>query len=132
MVLAPPGPPPMQLELSISFSPFGWAGLQERAGADAFDPAQIVEQACAYYVSELDSGRTATRVPRSEPDDSGRTPRRFQLELEHECAERLNREAQRQAVSLERLVRHATLMYLADLDAGRVAARVAQAAGHGD
>jgi hypothetical protein len=122
----------MQLELSISFSPFGWAGLQERADADGFDPAQVVEQACAYYVSELASGRPAIQVPRSDPDDATRTARRLQLELEDGCAERLALEARRQGVSQERLVRHATLVYLADLDAGRVAARVAQAAGHGE
>jgi hypothetical protein len=122
----------MQLELSISFSRFGWTGLQERATADGFDPAQVVEQTCAYYVSELDSGRPATKVPRSDLANPARKARRLHIELEDGCAERLTREAQRQEVSLEQLVRHATLMYLADLDAGRVAARVAQAAGHGE
>jgi hypothetical protein len=122
----------MQLELSISFSRFGWSGLEERAVADGFDPAQVAEQACTYYASELDSGRLATKVPRSDSDDSSGTARPMSLELDEECAERLNREAQRQGVSLERLVRHATLMYLADLDAGRVAARVAHAAGQSE
>jgi hypothetical protein len=122
----------MQLELSLSFSRFGWSGLEERAGGDGFDLAQVTEQACTYYASELDSGRLATKVPRSDVDASTGTARLLSLELDDECAERLNREAQRQGVSLERLVRHATLMYLADLDAGRVAARVAQGAGQSE
>jgi hypothetical protein len=122
----------MHLELSISFSRFGWAALEERAGADGFDLAQVLEQACVYYASELDSGRLATEIPRSDLDDSAGTARRLRLELDEGCAVRLNREAQRQGVSLERLVRHATVMYIADLDAGRVAARVAQAAGQSE
>jgi hypothetical protein len=118
----------MRLEISISLSRFGWASLEERAGADGFELAEVTEQACAYYASELDSGRPATKLPRFDHDDPTQTARRLSLELDDDCAERLNREAERQGVSLQSLLRHATLMYLADLDAGRVAGRVAQGA----
>ena len=118
----------MRLEISISLSRFGWTSLEERASADGFDLAEFTEQACAYYASELDSGRLAAKLPRFDHEDPTQSARRLSLELDNECAERLNREAQRQGVSLPTLLRHATLMYLADVDAGRVAGRVARSA----
>jgi hypothetical protein len=119
----------MHLEIPISQSQFGWTSTEKRAKADGFDLAQVIEQACSYYVSELDRGRLATELPRFDAESADGTTRPVSLELDDRCAERLDREAERQGASRERLVRHATLLYLADLEAGRVAGRIAQQAG---
>jgi hypothetical protein len=118
----------MHLEIPITLTRFGWGALEQRARADGFDLAEVTEQACAYYASELDGGRMAAELPRSDPDDRGGTVRRLSLELDDRCAEALDSEAQRQGVSLDRLVTHATLLYLSDFDRGRVADRVTQRA----
>jgi hypothetical protein len=122
----------MHLEIPISQGRFGWISIEKRAKEDGFELAQVIEQACAYYVSELDSGRLATELPRFDADDPDGTTRPVSLELDDRCAKRLDREAERQGASRERLVRHAALLYLADLEAGRVAGRVAQRAGEPD
>jgi len=49
---------------------------------------------------------------------------RVTIDLDGFAQERLEHEAQSQAVTLEQLVRHALMYYLADLDSGRVATRV--------
>jgi predicted DNA-binding protein len=117
----------MHLELPLSLSPFGWASLEARAGADGFELDQLVEQACAHYASELGAGRPATDLPRFDPEEPDGRVRTVSLELDQSCVERLDEEAQRQGgVSRARHVRHATLMYLADLEAGRVADRLAE------
>src|SRR5262245_11214094 len=105
----------MHLEIPLTLSPFGWAALQRRADSDGFELAEVAEQACAYYAAELGGDRTATKLPRSEASGPRDTMRSISLELEDGCAELLDREAERQGVPLERLVRHATLLYLADL-----------------
>jgi hypothetical protein len=116
----------MHLDVPISLTRFGWTSLQERASADGFDLAELTEYACAHYVSELDRGRLALELPRAGAEHPIETQRVLRLELDDRCAERLESEAERQGVSIERLVRHATLLYLADHDAGRVADRVAE------
>jgi hypothetical protein len=116
----------MHLDVPISLTRFGWTSLQERARADGFDLAELTEQACVHYASELDRGRLALELPRAGAEQPIETQRLLSLELDDRCAERLESEAERQGVSMERLVKHATLLYLADNDAGRVAGRVAE------
>jgi hypothetical protein len=116
----------MHLQLPLTLSPFGWASLETRAGSDGFDVDQMIEQACAHYVSELDTGRLATDLPRFDPDEPTGSPRTVSLDLDRSSVEALDREAQRRGISTARLIRHATLVYLADLDAGRVADRLAE------
>lgn len=114
----------MPLEIPLTFTPFGWNALEERAGSIGFTVDQLVEQACSYYLSELDSGRAGARLPRfgtAPPDGMARV---LTLELDDRCSARLDREANDQRSSLALLLRHAALLYLADLDDGRVAERV--------
>jgi hypothetical protein len=116
----------MVLELPLTLSPFGWATLQARADTDGFGPDQVIEQACAHYASELDGGRLATDVPRFDPDEPSGMVRTVSLDLDRPCVELLDQEARRRGISTARLIRHATLVYLADLDAGRIADRLVE------
>ena len=51
----------------------------------------------------------------------------FVLNLSAEACKGLEREAKRQETQLDRLLEHAAMLYIADLDAGRVAKRIIRA-----
>ena len=117
----------MQLEIPISFNRFGWTGIEERAKAEGVGPAQLMQEACAYYVGELDSGRIATKLPRFRSQHGGQV-RVLTLELDERMLRRLEAEADRASAPLERMLAHVAIVYLADSDAGRIAERVARRA----
>ena len=117
------------LEISLGFDEFGWSALQDQAHADGLELDQLIDLACSYYESQLGSDRTAMRVPRFERSAGGREDRVLQLEMGAETRGRLEQEALRQGVGLERLLEHAAMFYLADLDAGRVTEKIVRLTG---
>ena len=117
------------LEISLGFDEFGWSALQDQAHADGLELDQLIDLACSYYESQLGSDRTAMRVPRFERSAGGREDRVLQLEMGAETRRRLEQEALRQGVELERLLEHAAMFYLADLDAGRVTEKIVRLTG---
>ncbi|HEY6639020.1 MAG TPA: hypothetical protein VIZ61_15180 [Solirubrobacterales bacterium] len=114
----------MGFEVSITFDEFGWSVLEDHARAENLSLDRLLALACGYYESELASGRTASRVPRFGQPVSERESRTFLLELDKQTVKRLEEEAERQELGLERLIEHAAIFFLADLDAGRVAERI--------
>jgi hypothetical protein len=116
----------VELDIPITFDEFGWSALEDQAHAERLGVDRLVAQACSYYGSELAAGRTATRVPRFGQPPVERETRPLALELGAGCLRRLEQEAERQGLGLERLCEHAAMLYLADLDAGRVAERIIQ------
>jgi hypothetical protein len=118
----------MQLEIPISFNRFGWAGIEERAKAEQVELAQLMQEACSYYLSELDAGRMATKLPRFRTEEQGGQIRVLTLDLDERVLVRLEAEAEREGVALELLLVHAAIVYLADSDAGKIAERVARRA----
>ena len=117
------------LEISITFDEFGWSVLEGEARAEGLELDRLVSLACAYYKSELATERTATLVPRFDQSAAERETRLLELELDAESLRLLEQEAEDQELELERLIEHAAIFYLADLDAGRVAERVIGPAG---
>ena len=120
-----------RLEIPITFDEFGWSALEDHARAARLDLERLVALACTYYESELSAERTATVPPRfgqSAVERETRTTRTLVLELDAESLRRLEQEAERQELPLARLCEHAALLYLADLDAGRLAERIAKRA----
>jgi hypothetical protein len=117
------------LEISITFDEFGWSVLEGEARADGLELDRLVSLACAYYKSELATERTATLVPRFDQSAAERETRLLELELDAQSLRLLEQEAEDQELELERLIEHAAIFYLADLDAGRVAERVIGLAG---
>lgn len=116
-------------EISLTLDAFGWSALEDHARAEGLGLDRLVALACTYYESELAAGRTATRAPRFGKPVTERETRTMVLELNAESRRRLEQEAERQDLGVERLVEHAAIFYLADLDAGRVAARIIRDAG---
>ena len=114
----------VRLEISIRLDEFGWSALEDHARGEGIELERLVALACSYYQSELAAGRTATRVPRFGKPAAERESRTLVLELNARTLKGLEQEAERQGLPLERLVEHAAIFYLADLDAGRVAERI--------
>jgi hypothetical protein len=114
----------VNLEASIRFDDFGWSQLEDLATTEGVGLDRLLALACTYYVSELSSGRTATRAPRFGQPVTERENRVVVLDLDGMTVKGLEQEAERQGLGLERLIEHAAIFFLADLDAGRVAERV--------
>jgi hypothetical protein len=117
-------------EIKITFDEFGWHALQERAADDGTSLDELVSLAISYYESELSSGRAAIEVPRFRRTTRGEA-RNVTIEADAEVMRRIEDEAERRGVALERICEHAALLFLADLDSGRVAEQVIQRARSG-
>lgn len=117
------------IEIELTFDAFGWRALEDQARADGVALTHLVSLSCSYHESQLADDRVATSVPRFRPRPVNGETRTLSLELDEGSLQGIQQEAERQGVSLERLCEHAALLYLADLDAGRVAERVARRAG---
>jgi hypothetical protein len=113
----------MRRSLTLALDDFGQATLQVEAARLSLSTAELVGQATLYYLEDRPSGRPALRVPRFSRDPAEKTID-LELELDHHTWEELELESMRQGVTVERLVEHAALYLMADLDSGRVATRI--------
>ncbi|MBN1529085.1 MAG: hypothetical protein JW895_08490 [Thermoleophilaceae bacterium] len=87
--------------------------------------------AAEYFLGDRDSGRPALKVPRFAR--GGATPELdVEVDLDERTWDEAEAEAARQRVPLERLLEHAAMYLIADLDSGEVAARIAAEAALGD
>ena len=109
--------------LTLAFEEFGWESLESAARSDGETLDELLARAAAYFDAELPTARAAMLAPPFKPGGRG-TSREIRLEVSRDCWERLQGEAERQGVSLERLLEHVALLYLADIDSGRVAERL--------
>ena len=111
--------------ISLKLDEFGRASLVAQARSLGLPPAGAVRQAALYFLAERGSDRAARRVPRfARQMPSGAEGMEFALALDEADWLALEDEAEEQHVTLERLLVHALLMLLADLDSGRVAVRI--------
>ena len=108
--------------VSLRADRFACEALEEYVCGTGESHAEALDVAVRYYLSDADSGRVAWRVPRH--PDGADTTEVIELELEEELHRKLRRESKRQQVSPDLLALHALVYYLADLDSGRVAARL--------
>jgi hypothetical protein len=103
--------------------------LREQARANALSPEEFVDRAARYYLSECSTGRPARKLPAFLEGGSDGRDVRYQLDLEEASWEELQAVAEREGTSTERLLEHAVLLLIADLDSGRVARRFVEPAG---
>jgi hypothetical protein len=114
----------MRLELHE----FGRATLEAEAQRHTLSPEEFVGEAARYYLADRCSGRAAHQVPRFARDPMSSPQERLvvELDLEQRIWRELDAESERQGVPLERLLEHAALYLIADLDSGRVPGRFAR------
>ena len=108
----------------LSLEEFGASTLEAEAERYSVTPAELAPHAVRYYLSDRGSGRMALRVPRFSQDAAREPALEFELDLDPDTWRELDEEAERQEVSVERLLAHAIIYFLADLDAGRVERRM--------
>jgi hypothetical protein len=110
--------------LSLSLEEFGASTLEAEAERYSVSPGALGGHAVRYYLSDRDSGRMAWKVPRLSRETARRPALELKLDLDPDTWRDLDKEAERQEVSVERLLTHAIIYFLADLDAGRVELRM--------
>jgi predicted transcriptional regulator len=113
---------------TLGIDGFTLAALEELAMGLAVRPSALLRQAVLHFLSEREAGRLTAKVPRfvrqREADGSSVT-RTVELELDESDWSALEVEAVAQRVSLETLLEHAALLFIADVDSGRLAVRIA-------
>jgi hypothetical protein len=114
----------VQRLLTLSLEEFGASTLDAEAERYSVSPVRLARHAVRYYLSDRDSGRMALRVPGLSQAGTRQPALELTLDLDADSWNELDHEAERQEVSLERLLEHAIVYFLADLDAGRVERRM--------
>ena len=118
--------------VTLEFDEFGHGALEEQTRHFGISSAEFLQTAAVYYLADIESGRAATRVPSIPSSPQAKDRATMELELETSAWHALGDEAQRQQVRLERLLEHAFIYFLADLDAGRVTTRILESLGGGE
>jgi hypothetical protein len=111
-------------EVTLSLEQFGHTALEARAVDFDVPVSALVRQAALYYLAVRGSERTALRIPRFAREAQGEHRMELEVELDEADWSALEVEAVHQRVPIERLLEHAVLLFLADIDSGRVAARI--------
>ena len=101
----------------VALGTFARSGIEARLGSDL---AVGVQAALLHYTRRLASGWAPPDLPRflrgspREPSAAG-----FEIPVDPEIEQILEREVRRQGAALEQLAAHAVFVYLADLDQAR-------------
>jgi hypothetical protein len=117
------GRPRADMGVTLQLDDFGKKALEAQV-RDGSSRDAVIRAAARYYLADRESGRVAWRVPRfvrpAHADGAG-----TDVELDDATMQALEQEARRQGIPPGRLVEHALLYFLADLDSGRAEARLA-------
>lgn len=108
-------PRPRDATLRLSLGAFTCSSIRARFGTD-IETAALA--AVLHYVRRLESGRPPMPFPRlgRGPEHRGGVERKLELSVDPAVKATLEREARREAVTLDQLALHAVMVYLADLD----------------
>lgn len=121
----------MRRNLELALTDFSRNSLEHEARRYGLSVSTLIARAAVYYVSERESDRLAARVPRfhrGAPAGSANPALPVTIELRAREWRDLDLGAASEDLSVERLLEHAILLFLADLDSGRVAARLLNSA----
>lgn len=100
--------------MRVALSKFACEGIETQLGEDIPGGVRI---ALFHYGSKVKTGRKPTPFPRFLADRSPADPEMsFDLIVDPETEAVLEQEAARQETTMERLVTHAVLIYLAELE----------------
>jgi hypothetical protein len=102
--------------------------LREQARANALSPGEFLDLAARYYLAERSTGRPALKLPDFLEDRPDGATIALELDLEEASWEELEGVARGEGAPPERVLEHAVLLLIADIDSGR-AARVVEEGG---
>jgi hypothetical protein len=113
-------------EVELALDEFAVEEVERVAGRLRISRARVVAQAVRHWLDEESSGRFAARPPAGDGRVGPHPSVSLAIDLEPSDWEAVQRAAEAQEIEPERLIAHAVLLLLADVDSGRVAARVAR------
>lgn len=121
----------MTCRLTLYLDEFCFEALERSSSAHARSPSGLVAIAARVYLASAGDDRLARRPP---PRRAGRgeDEQAVRVTLDDSLWAELVEAARELCVDPMRLVEHSMLLYLADLDSGRLAAAVSNAALGGD
>jgi hypothetical protein len=106
----------------LALGGFGSEAIEEHARRYRLSVEAVLGRAAEHYLAEGGSERTSRRLPRFRREPAAAAAP-VEIDLEPEVWHALQEEAERQGVPVERVLEHAALLLVADLDAGRAAGR---------
>jgi hypothetical protein len=98
--------------------------LESEARRQRLGLGALLRHAVQYYLAERASGRVAGRVPPFSRQEAGAEEISVAVELEESEWRRFEEAATVERVSVPSLLRHAAMLYLADIDSGKLASRL--------
>jgi hypothetical protein len=110
--------------VALRFDEFGRRALEAATERQDQSIESLIADACGYFAAEVQVGRPATRLPRFRDGEGQGEAREFELRLPSKTWLALEQEAEAQRAELPRIIEHASLLYLADLDSGRALGRI--------
>jgi hypothetical protein len=114
----------MRRSLTLGLDQFGSAALAGTAERLHLSPEELWARAAHYYLEDICGGRLAHRFPRFRREQEADRTFSLALDLDEGDWRRLERESERQGVSVQELLEHAALYLLAELDSGRASSRL--------
>jgi hypothetical protein len=114
----------MRRSLKLALDEFGRATLEGEAARYHVSPGELVGTAVEYFLGDRNSGRSSLKVPRFARNTTA-PELDVEIDLDGRTWDEAESEAARQRVPLERLLEHASMYLVADLDSGEVAERIA-------
>jgi hypothetical protein len=111
--------------VTLELTPFGRDSVADEASRQNLPVETLLRHAVLHYLAERDSDRLAPRIPRflrSTPAGDERVELDVDLDPSEWTA--VEAAAEDAGVPLDRVLAHATMLYLADLGAGVVAERL--------
>jgi hypothetical protein len=113
----------MRRSMVLALGGFGSEAIEEHARRYTLSIETVVGRAAEHYVAEGGSQRMSRRLPRFQREPAAAAAP-VEIDLEPEVWQALQEEAERQGVPVERILEHAALLLVADLDSGRAASRI--------
>jgi hypothetical protein len=111
--------------MTLDLDQFGRTTLESQAERHQVELGALLRQAAYYYLSDRESGRRGWRYPRFRRDEpAAEAGFDIVVDVDDSTWRRFNAEAEAQDVSVERLLEHAALYFVADLNSGRVTERI--------
>jgi hypothetical protein len=117
----------MEETLTLRLDRFGHDALDAYVRGSRGSHAEALETAVSYYLADSGSGRAGWPVPRAAR--AAASGEEIEVELDDRLYGELELEARRQGLAPGLLAGHAVMYFLADVDAGRAAARLGDAVG---
>lgn len=109
----------------LELDQFGRTTLEAQAERQDVALGALLREAIHYYLSDGETRRVGWSYPRFRRETPpGDADLDVALDVDDVTWRRFEAEAEKQDVPIERLLEHAALYYVADLNSGRVAARI--------